>query len=316
MPIDEFAHLLAPLREQGIDVARIVPLAGDVSQRRYARLHRTRDLGTAVLALYPRPLRTAARRYQLATALFQGVGLRVPAILAADPTGAWIVTEDLGPKTVFDERERPFSELEGYFRSAVAATATIAGLDRARVVGLNPPLDAALLRRELALTERAFFAPRGLALSPAVAAALAALCDRLGAEPAVPCHRDFGVRNLLPLGGGVGIVDHQDLRLGPRGYDLASLLNDSLFPPAAAEERLLAESGIEPEAYHRAAAQRTLKAVGTYALFAARSPRYLPLIAPTLGRALFHLGRTPETAAVTPELAVLWAREAGTAAPS
>ena len=58
----------------------------------------------------------------------------------------------------------------------------------------------------------------------------------------MPCHRDFMVRNLMPLRGrrGLVVLDHQDLRLGPPLYDLASLLNDTLFPPPEAEEALLA----------------------------------------------------------------------------
>lgn len=282
-------------------------MTGDVSQRRYLRLTLEGGAGSAVLALYPPALLTAARRYRLATALFEGVGLRVPAILATDPLGRWIVTEDLGPANVFDLRDQPFDALEHFFFAAVAALPRIAGIDQGLVAGLNPPLDAALLGRELALTRRAFFEPRGLALGAEVETALARLCARLGGEPRVPCHRDFGVRNLLPLGDGVGIVDHQDLRLGPPAYDLASLLNDSLFPSAELEERLLQAAGIvDREVYHRTAAQRTLKAVGTYAMFSDRSPRYLPLIAPTLQRALVHLARTPETTALAPELAERW----------
>ena len=59
------------------------------------------------------------------------------------------------------------------------------------------------------------------------------------------------------------MLDHQDLRLGPPRYDLASLLNDSLFPPPELEARLVrAALGEEATAedfldYHRAAAQRT-----------------------------------------------------------
>ena len=112
--------------------------------------------------------------------------------------------------------------------------------------------------------------------------------------------------------GGVGVLDHQDLRLGPPAYDLASLLNDSLFPPVEVEERLLRRAGVpaegtERETYHRAAAQRTLKAVGSYAAFAGRgSDRHLCLIPPTLARALHHLGRLPETAHLKERLARAW----------
>jgi aminoglycoside/choline kinase family phosphotransferase len=142
------------------------------------------------------------------------------------------------------------------------------------------------------------------------------ICARLGAEPAVPCHRDFMARNLIPrsaASGGTGevaVIDHQDLRFGPPRYDLASLLNDTRFPSPALEGELLAETLGDPaeiESYHRAAAQRTLKAVGTFAKFAERgAPRHLPLIAPTLARALRHLERIPEGAEIAPELPNLW----------
>jgi aminoglycoside/choline kinase family phosphotransferase len=126
------------------------------------------------------------------------------------------------------------------------------------------------------------------------------------------------VRNLMPVGGpqgspgGIAVLDHQDLRLGPPEYDLASLLNDTLFPPAEIEEELLAAAlggvgGADRVGYHRAAAQRTLKAVGTYTKFSLRGAhRHLPLIAPTLARCLHHLGRTPEGAPLTEDLGRVW----------
>ncbi len=110
--------------------------------------------------------------------------------------------------------------------------------------------------------------------------------------------------------GDLAVLDHQDLRLGPPLYDLASLLNDTLFPPPEIEEELLARvlrSEGDRVRYHRAAAQRTLKAVGTYTSFALRgADRHLPLVAPTLGHCLRHLARVPESAAIVDELGRAW----------
>ena len=120
---------------------------------------------------------------------------------------------------------------------------------------------------------------------------LDAICANLDAETPITCHRDFMVRNLMPLpDGGLIVLDHQDLRPGPPAYDVASLLNDTLFPPpqmeaVLLEEALLARMRVDRLSYHRAAAQRTLKAVGTYTSFALRGAgRHLPLVPPTLGR--------------------------------
>jgi aminoglycoside/choline kinase family phosphotransferase len=109
-------------------------------------------------------------------------------------------------------------------------------------------------------------------------------------------------RNLIEVEGGLAVLDHQDLRLGPRAYDLASLLNDSLFPPPGIESELQSLAGIDDgsrRAYDQAVVQRSLKAVGTYALFASRGrTRHVSLIAPTIERATAAMSRLPELRAL------------------
>jgi len=294
-------------------------MMGDVSRRRYLRLALSGEGAetTAVLALYPPELLGACERSLVSGRLLHEAGVRVPVVLESACDGGWVLLEDLGEATLYDLANRPWPELERCFTTAVDLLPKIAGLPRRVVEELNPPLDEGLLRRELALTREAFLVPEGLDLPRSLWQSLDRLCERLGAEPPVPCHRDFGARNLIPLaagassGGALAVLDHQDLRLGPPAYDLASLLNDSLFPPTETEERLLARAGAAAgrarESYHRAAAQRTLKAVGSYAAFARRGGgRHQGLIRPTLERALAHLRHTPETAAIAPELAERW----------
>jgi aminoglycoside/choline kinase family phosphotransferase len=271
-----------------------------------------------ILAAYPVEVRAVCARFLRTTELLASAGVRVPAVLASDCERGWMLLEDLGAETLAEQAERPWHELAAYFAAAVRLIERIAGLPAAALRELNPPLDRGLLERELAQTWELFLEPHGMVRDPGLArelsAVLAALCATLAAAPALPCHRDFMARNLMPLaGGGVGVLDHQDLRLGPPAYDLASLLNDTLFPPAEVEEALLAAAatstagGVERCAYHRAAAQRTLKAVGTYAAFARRgSSRHLPLIPPTLARALRHLERLPESASLARHLAGAW----------
>jgi hypothetical protein len=315
------AGAAAWLDARGFAVRSRRPLAGDVGARRYWRLALAGG-GSAVLAVYPPAERPACRRFLATGELLAGAGVRVPAVLASDCDRGRAVVEDLGPVTVYDLRRRPWPEVAPYFEAAARAARRIAALPPDAVAALSPPLDGALLRRELTRTWEEFLAPRGLVageFGARLAAALDALCTALGAAAPAPCHRDLMVRNLVPLGAAeVGVLDHQDLRLGPPLYDLASLLNDSLFPPAVAEAALLDEhapGAAARLAYHRAAAQRTLKAVGTYAAFARRGGRrHLRLIAPTLARALVHLAAAPETAAVAPEAARRWRRAAGRAA--
>jgi N-acetylmuramate 1-kinase len=307
-------ELAAWLAACGLLPLQIQPLPGDVSPRRYYRLELAGG-ATAILAAYPAEQVSTCRRFLATTELLAGVGVRVPAVVAQACDRGWTVMEDLGATTLYDLAGRPWTELTPFYRGAVEAIERIAALPPAAVAELSPPLDAALLRRELAQTWDELLVPRGLTGEPPLAAALAraldALCGELAAPAPVPCHRDLMALNLVPLpGGAVGVLDHQDLRLGPPGYDLASLLNDSLFPPPEVEEAVLAgrlRGEGDRRRYHRAAAQRTLKAAGTFAAFARRgSDRHLGLIPPTLARACGHLSALPETAELGRELARLW----------
>ncbi|MFL6231544.1 MAG: phosphotransferase [Thermoanaerobaculia bacterium] len=293
----------------------IQPLAGDVSPRRYFRVVLA-DGATAILANYPEEVRPACGRFLRTSAILESAGVRVPRVLAGDCAEGWMLVEDLGFRTLGEwGRGRPWNELAGYFEHALEIAARIARLPLDGLAELNPVLGGELLTRELAQTWDLYLEPRGLVgdagLAADLRAALDALCAALGAETPVPCHRDFMVRNLMPLAdGGLAVLDHQDLRLGPPLYDLASLLNDTLFPSPEAEEALLAAAAGGPGdrvRYHRAAAQRTLKAVGTYAKFALLgADRHLPLIPPTLAHFVKHFARVPEGEALAPRLREAW----------
>ena len=284
------------LRDLGMTPTRIVPLPGDVSARRYFRV-RFEDASCSILAVYPQNLRPSCKRFRESTRLLQNRGIRVPAIREHDCRHGLMLVEDLGPMTLYDGRERPWSELEPYLRSARQLIDELQKLSSDEVAGLNPALDATLLRQELRQTRDAFLAPHRIGGNEEdrLEAALDLLCQRLGELDPVPAHRDFMARNLVPVDPypTLAIIDHQDLRLAPPAYDVASLLNDSLYPPAALCEELLGD--LDLEAYHRCAAQRTLKAVGTFITFANRgSPRHLELVPKSLCSFLEHFAKLPE----------------------
>ncbi len=273
------------------------------------------DGATAIVASYPAELRDGCIRFERSTTLLTAAGVTVPRILAGDCGRGLMLLEDAGASTLFDLRQELSRESAPIIETAIRIAACIAELDPDEVAELNPTLDAGHLRRELQQTLDAFLEPSALlgdgALPREIELAFDRLCAALGDPEPIPCHRDFMSRNLVPGNEGeLFVLDHQDLRLGPPFYDLASLLNDSFYPPHGLESRwvepYLPDARAE-HAYHRAAAQRTLKAVGTFAAFAARgTDRHLPLIPPTLRRALHHLALAPETAAVAPELDRLW----------
>lgn len=301
------------LAGRSVPGARVERLQGDVSPRRYFRVHLAQG-GTRVLAFYPPSEHATCQRFVLTTALLEGAGVPVPSILEVDSDAGLVLLEDLGPLTLYDRRGESWEELLPYYRRALEHRRRLLALPVEEVARLCPRLDGAALRRELDSSVERLLLPAGFLPDPGVAGSLFALLDRLGRElerdPVAPCHRDFMARNLVPRGEELVVIDHQDLRLGPRAYDLASLLDDSLFPPAAVKEALLAgelPGARERDEYHRAAAQRTLKAAGTFGSFARRGfPRHLPLVEPTLEAALFHLSRLEGGAEVAAALAPVW----------
>lgn len=312
----DLASALAELTARGLRHCGAQALAGDLSTRRYYRLQllpestltetyptsksssRGADPASVILALYPSDSRSVARRFAITTELLTATGIVVPAILAQAADDSWMVVSDLGPLTVF---QLPAAAAARGRDLALAHLSRIATLDPHLVAGLNPPLDATLLRRELAQTETLLLATetRFADHRAALSKVFDQLVGALAALPAIPCHRDLMVRNLVQLDDAtVAVLDHQDLRLGPPTYDLASLLNDSIFVTAAEEPEMLAHylpRNVAPVDYHRAAAQRTLKAVGSFLSAARRGiSQHLPLVAPTLAAASRHLQLLPE----------------------
>lgn len=311
------ADLQSWLEESGLRFTATTALAGDLSQRRYFRV--LCDDGSRLLAAhYPDSLRPSMERFVRARTLLAGAGVRVPEVHRTSFERGWMLVEDLGAATLYESAGLASPIRTGLFLAAAESAGRIASLDAAVVAELgSPPLDAAALRRELEPTFEFLLDPHGLEGRPAerrdLLAGLGELCDQLGVAPLVPCHRDYMARNLVPVEGTVAVIDFQDLRLGPPAYDVASLLNDSFFPDRALEGVLLPQRWSAPparEAYSRAVVQRTLKACGTFARFAARgNPRHVPLIAPTLARAVPHLELLPETSAVFGALRRWWTSE-------
>ena len=129
--------------------------------------------------------------------------------------------------------------------------------------------------------------------------ALIGICKTLAEEERVFVHRDFHSRNLMVLENNLLLLDFQDARMGPRQYDLVSLLKDSyvvLKEETRNEllgyyfQRMEEEQG-QPIAhapflkiFDLMSIQRNLKAIGTFAFqyMEHKNERYLEYLDPTL----------------------------------
>jgi aminoglycoside/choline kinase family phosphotransferase len=254
--------------------ARIEPLAGDASFRRYFRV--IGEDRSAVLMDAPPP-HEDPRPFVAVAEWLASVGLSAPEIIARDLERGLLLLADFGDsrlrETLDDDpaRERELYEL---------ATDVLVHLHQ------HPPMPGLTTHgletwlEELMLFPEWYCASLGLAVDvegyrAAWTQALAPVAtDGLGP---VTILRDYHAENVMLIGGrdGVahlGLLDFQDARAGHPAYDLASVLEDARrdVPEAIEREmidRYLAATG-QGEAYERAywalAAQRNTRILGVF----------------------------------------------------
>jgi hypothetical protein len=300
------ARVQAYLERSGLSTrgARVVPLTGDASDRRYLRVLMPDDPST-VLALHSSTFDYAAMPFVNVAELLARMPVPIPAILDhADDLGV-LLLEDLGDVTLQAHLgAAPAAEHTALYRQAVAQIEMIQRrgdeLASPAYVSFGIAFDVDKLTWELDFFIKHFLqAYRGVDLAPlardALRAEFAAVVEELAAEPRVLCHRDYHSRNLMLHLERLYIIDFQDARMGPDTYDLASLLRDSYVDlPAQTVDDLIAyflalcgHTGQEREFRRRfdvMALQRNLKALGTfgYQTTARRNPVYIQYIPRTL----------------------------------
>jgi aminoglycoside/choline kinase family phosphotransferase len=303
------------LRESGLidSRARVVPLTGDASDRKYFRVI-TPDASSYVIALHTGPFDFASLPFGNVADLLRQVPLPVPTIFGhSDPLGI-VALQDLGDVTL-QAHLGAASPVEhaALYRQAVALIAQLqrrgAELESDRYVPYRVAFDVEKLTWELDFFVKHFVeAYRGVTLTASERAALgsewAPIVQELASEPRVLCHRDYHSRNLMLHDGSLYIIDFQDARMGPDTYDLASLLRDSYvdIPDRDIDELIayfLALTGRERDRsaaefrrrFDLMALQRNLKALGTFGYQTAtrRNPVYIQYIPRTLRYARTNL---------------------------
>jgi hypothetical protein len=305
------------LTRQGLGAARVVPLTGDASDRRYFRVLPAEG-DSYVLAVHAEPFDSATLPFLNTARLFAAMPVRVPRIVAEAPDLGILALEDLGDVTLQAHvGAAPAAEHAALYRQAVSSIEIIQRRGRELSGPDYQPyriaFDVEKLTWEMDFFTRHFLeAYRGATIGPAARAALAAelrvMVGELAAEPRVLCHRDYHSRNLMLHRGELCIIDFQDARLGPDTYDLASLLRDSYVDLSRVVDEhiayFLALSGRSAEQaefrrrFDLMALQRMLKALGTfgYQTTARRNPVYIQYIPRTLRHALATMKAYPRFA--------------------
>jgi len=303
----------------GVAIARVIPLTGDASGRRYVRVLPV-DGAPFVLAVHAQPFRYADLPFVNVAELFGRLAVPVPRILGHAEDLGVLALEDLGDVTLqahlgaVDDSRRL-----ALYREAVALIATLQRRGQAFAdptwVPYQQSFDEAKLTWELDYFVRHFLEGyRGIALSSTEREGLGnewhVITGELASEPRVLCHRDYHSRNLmLPEPDRLVVIDFQDARLGPDTYDLVSLLRDSYvdLPDGAVDELIehfLALQGQSTDAaqfrrrFDLMAVQRNLKALGTFGYQATvrQNPVYAQYVPRTLAYVRATVTGTPRFA--------------------
>ncbi|MEO8257818.1 MAG: phosphotransferase [Acidobacteriota bacterium] len=308
------------LKSSGMDsaAARVVPLTGDASDRRYFRIIGP-DGRSIVLALHVGPIDFAALPFANVAGLLRRMPLPVPALVGhSDPEGI-VALEDLGDVTLQAHLGAATPvEHASLYRQAVSFIEVLqrrgAEVDPDGYLPYRLAFDVDKLRWELDFFVTHFVEGyRGAVLSDAERAAIgeewALIAGELAGEPRVLCHRDYHSRNLMLHGDSLFIIDFQDARLGPDTYDLVSLLRDSYVDLVEVEvdeliAHFLALRGRTRDEFEFRrrfdvmAVQRNLKALGTfgYQTLARQNPTYIQYMPRTLRYARTNLGKYPRFA--------------------
>lgn len=322
--IDRYLH------ESGLAAsnARVVPLTGDASDRRYFRIIPS-DGPSLVLALHAGSIDFASLPFANVGQLLREVPLPVPSVIGHSNELGILALQDLGDVTLQAHLgAAPPGQHAALYRQAVALIDLLqrrgGELESDAYLPYRIAFDADKLTWELDFFVKNFIEGyRGVMLTAAERSALSeewsSIVDELAAETRVLCHRDYHSRNLMLHDGSLYIIDFQDARMGPDTYDLASLLRDSYVDIANDDlDDLIAyflalkgRDGVVPalagmdevstdfrRRFDLMALQRNLKALGTfgYQTITRRNPVYIQYLPRTLRYVRINLEKYPRFA--------------------
>lgn len=268
------------LARNGLDGATVLPLADDCSFRRYFRIRK--DDARHVVMDAPPDLEDVVPFVTLSR-LLNTMGYSAPRILGEDRRDGFLLLDDFGDATYTRALQGGADEAVLYSR----ATDVLVDLHErpAPDIALPAYTDQRLLDEAVLFVDWYLVRYRGCRIAESARqdyldswrSHMPALRD----SPPALVLRDYHVDNLMLLEGrtglaACGLLDFQDAVIGPAGYDLVSLLQDSRrdiaddLVAAMLDRYFAARSGeVDRRAfmrsYHALGIQRALKVFGIFA---------------------------------------------------
>lgn len=298
------------LAQHGWAGARIAPLAGDASFRRYFRVHH--GDATAVLMDAPPDLEDSRPFLKIGKQL-DALGFSAPQPLAVDLDAGLILLEDFGDARVGPILAADPSRERRVYETAVDILAAL----HDHPAGDVPPYAEAELLREARLFPDWYLPAVGITEAAGYDAVWATLWPLVHCDRPVLTLRDYHADNLMiidrPGLRGLGLLDYQDALAGHPAYDLVSLLQDvrRVVSPeleAAMLERYLgarqaASAAIDTDGFRAAydilGAQRNIKILGVFTrLYVRDGKASYPAFHPQLWRLVTRNLQRPALAGV------------------
>lgn len=301
----------------GFSEAKIVPVSGDASFRRYFRV-KSEDRSAIVMDVPPvlqdneKGLDGVIKPFITMTETLRHAGLRVCDVYGVDEAQCLILHEDFGSTSLYTHS--PHKADPAWLQVAVEALIKLAKV--------KPPhslsqFDSPAVTRSVGLyTDWYLPALRGHATAPDERAAFLDAWDQLHqpimASASGILLRDYHSPNFMLLGPeprleNLGLIDYQDASLGPLSYDLASLLYDARVPVDPCTRRDLLEyyitkTGVDAQSFETSfyliSLQRNTRILGVFVRLAQRDGKahYLqkiPVLLPYIQEALQHPAAAP-----------------------
>jgi aminoglycoside/choline kinase family phosphotransferase len=213
-------------QELKLNISSILPASEDASFRRYFRV--VTQTGVYIAMDAP-PEKESLAMFVATDHALAGLRVHVPEIHAQDFELGFLLLEDLGTRTFLDELQDNPKQL---YKSALNSLVKIQSGGE-HLNGFTPPnYEAVKLSQEMDLFSDWYMGEHlgaqlnvdQLTTFKETKGFLAQACLE---QPQVWVHRDYHSRNLMvTTQNSPGVIDFQDIVIGPIAYDLASLFKD------------------------------------------------------------------------------------------
>ncbi len=281
-------------------------LSGDGSSRKFVRVLR-RNESVCIAVLPPSSSKKDMAEFRSALEIgrhLHKVGGAVPEIRAVDEGIGLILFEDFGDTRLHDMLASDRQQTLELYRQVVKELVDLQVRGR-RGFDQNWCYDTSAYDREVMLGRESGYFFKAFWQDTLQAGAVEGLDEEFediaaqvmsSSEPFF-LHRDFQSRNIMVSNDRIGVIDFQAGRLGPPGYDLASLLIDPYAALSESEQQdlfsiYIQEMSAYPEvsrdkiirSFPFLALQRNLQIIGAFAYLsgALQKPFFRPYIVPSL----------------------------------